>query len=62
VDELSVTPALIPAAKHLLRRLRRDEAVAMAERALGCSKAQDVLELSRDLARTAAPELFSALE
>lgn len=62
VDELSVTPALIPAAKHLLRRLRRDEAVAMAERALGCSRAQDALELSRDLARTAAPELFSAPE
>lgn len=62
VDELSVTPALIPAAKHLLRRLRRDEAFAMAERALGCSRAQDVLELSRGLARAVAPELFSAAE
>jgi phosphotransferase system enzyme I (PtsI) len=62
VDELSVTPALIPAAKHLLRRLRRSEAVAMAERALSCSKASEVLQLSRSLARSVAPELFSGGE
>ncbi len=62
VDELSVTPALIPAAKHLLRRLRRSEAVVMAERALSCSKASEVLELSRTLARSVAPELFSGGE
>lgn len=58
VDELSVTPALIPAAKHLLRRLRRSEAVAMAERAVSCSTADAVMELSVALARSAAPELF----
>lgn len=62
VDELSVTPALIPAAKHLLRRLRRDEAIAMVDRALACSKACEVLGLSRSMARSAAPELFSGGE
>jgi hypothetical protein len=34
----------------------------MAERALSCSKASEVLELSRTLARSVAPELFSGGE
>jgi phosphotransferase system enzyme I (PtsI) len=60
VDELSATPSLIPAAKFLLRRLKRSEAMAMAEQALRCQKAREVLELSRSLANSVAPELFGA--
>ena len=60
VDELSATPSLIPAAKFLLRRLKRSEATTMAEQALRCHKAKEVLELSRSLASSVAPELFGA--
>lgn len=58
VDELSATPALIPAAKFLLRRLRRSEAAIMAESALRCDRAEEVLRRSRTLANAVAPELF----
>lgn len=59
VDELSATPALIPAAKFLLRRLKRSEATAMANSALQCQRAGEILSLSRALALSVAPELFN---
>ncbi|HAB17377.1 MAG TPA: phosphoenolpyruvate--protein phosphotransferase, partial [Verrucomicrobiales bacterium] len=59
VDELSVTPALIPAAKFLVRRLKRDEAAAMAQAALRCGRAEEILSRSRALACAVAPELFA---
>ncbi|MEN9674706.1 MAG: phosphoenolpyruvate--protein phosphotransferase, partial [Verrucomicrobiota bacterium] len=60
VDELSATPAVVPAAKFLLRRLKRTEAVALAESVLNCGTAAEILAASRSLARECAPELFSA--
>jgi len=60
VDELSATPAVVPAAKFLLRRLKRTEAVALAESVLKCGTAAEILAASRSLARECAPELFSA--
>lgn len=59
IDELSATPTAVPAVKFLLRRLRRSEAVAIANQALASESAEDSLRLSRTLARQAAPELFN---
>lgn len=59
VDELSATPAMVPAAKFLLRRLRRSEATTMAESVLNAATATETLAASRALARSCAPELFS---
>lgn len=60
VDELSATPAVVPAAKFLLRRLRRDESVSLAESVLNCGTAGEILAASKALARESAPELFAA--
>ena len=59
VDELSVTPALIPAVKFLLRRLRLSEARELAEWALGCSIGSEIHRRSREVAVAAAPNLFA---
>ena len=59
VEELSATPSLVPAAKFLLRRLKRSEAVAMTDSALRCETADQVFQLSKKLALSVAPELFS---
>jgi len=58
VDELSATPAAVPAVKFLLRRLRLAEAADAARRALESEDAADALHVSRSLAMQAAPELF----
>jgi phosphotransferase system enzyme I (PtsI) len=58
VHELSVTPALIPAVKFLLRRLRLSEAREIADFALGCNTGLEIHQRSRELAKTAAPNLF----
>ena len=58
VDELSVTPALIPSVKFLLRRLRLSEARETAEFALGCGSGQEIFQRSRGVALRAAPNLF----
>jgi phosphotransferase system enzyme I (PtsI) len=59
VDELSASPSLIPAAKYLVRRLRRSEAVSMAQEALRCDRAEEILRRSRALAAEVAPELLN---
>jgi len=58
VHELSVTPALIPAVKFLLRRLRLSEAREIADFALRCNTGLEIHRRSRELAKTAAPNLF----
>jgi len=58
VDELSATPAVIPAAKFLLRRLRLAEARELAAEALQMATAGEVLARSRAHAKSVAPELF----
>ena len=60
VDELSATPAVIPAAKFLLRRMRTSEARELAERALKMASADEIQKLSQEFARSIAPELFDA--
>ena len=45
--------------KFVLRRLRLDEAAAVAAKALGTGTAAGIQQLSADLARAVAPELFN---
>lgn len=59
VDELSATASVLPEAKFLVRRLKYTEAVSLAESALAHGSAAEVERLSRTLARSVAPELFS---
>ncbi len=58
VQELSATPAVVPAAKFLLRRLKVDEARAMAEGALKLGTSMAAYGRSLALAKQVAPELF----
>lgn len=58
VDELSVAPPLLPQVKFLIRRLRIDDAKAMAEEALQLPSGKEIFERSQALARRVAPALF----
>ncbi len=60
VDELSATPASVPAVKFLLRRLRLTEAQTLAQASLQAEEAEEVHQHSRTLACQIAPELFGA--
>ena len=58
VDELSAAPGIVPQVKFLLRRLKMDEAKALAEQALQIESGVEILQKSRTLAREIAPSLF----
>ena len=58
VDELSVSPALLPPVKFIIRRLKLSEAKELAAFALECESAADILARSQELARQIAPSLF----
>ncbi len=58
VDELSATPSLVPSVKFLIRRLKMVEAKELAEFALKCESAAEILGRCQDLARQIAPSLF----
>jgi phosphoenolpyruvate-protein phosphotransferase (PTS system enzyme I) len=58
VDELSAAPPLVPPLKFIIRRLKMPEAVELAEFALQCESAADILARCQDLARSTAPALF----
>ncbi|EEF62320.1 phosphoenolpyruvate--protein phosphotransferase [Pedosphaera parvula] len=58
VDELSAAPALVPPVKFLIRRLKMSEARELAEFALSCESASDILVRCQALARDIAPSLF----
>jgi phosphotransferase system enzyme I (PtsI) len=58
VDELSASPSLVPQVKFLIRRLKMSDARAVAEFALQCESASEILAHCQDLARTIAPSLF----
>ena len=61
VDELSVTPSLLPAAKFLIRRLKMVEAQELAAFALGCESSVEILERCQKLAHDIAPSLFEGI-
>jgi phosphotransferase system enzyme I (PtsI) len=58
VDELSAAPAVVPQVKFILRRLKLEEARALAEFALGCESGAQILTRAQELARQIAPSLF----
>ena len=58
VDELSAAPPLVPPLKYLIRQLKMSEAKELAEFALECESAADILARCQELARRIAPGLF----
>jgi phosphotransferase system enzyme I (PtsI) len=58
VDELSAAPPLVPPVKFIIRRLKLSEAKALADFALNCEAAAEILARCQDLARQIAPGLF----
>lgn len=62
VDEMSASPGGVPGVKYLVRRLKMSEAREVAEFALNCGSAAEILQRSRALARKAAPDLLESAE
>jgi len=62
IDELSAAPAVVPSIKFIIRRLKLSEAQALAEFALSCESASEILGRCQELAREIAPDLFEAKE
>jgi len=58
VDELSAAPPLVPPVKFLIRRLKMTEAKDLAEFALNCESASEILVRCQELAHQIAPALF----
>ena len=58
VDELSAAPPLVPSIKFIIRRLKLSEAKELAEFALNCESALEILIRARALAHRVAPSLF----
>ena len=58
VDELSVTPPLVPSIKFLIRRLKMEEAKKLANFALNCESGVEILKRAQALAKNIAPSLF----
>ncbi|HEY3861811.1 MAG TPA: phosphoenolpyruvate--protein phosphotransferase [Verrucomicrobiae bacterium] len=56
--ELSMAPPLLPRVKFLIRRLKMDDAMELANFALNCESGRAILERSQALARRTAPSLF----
>ncbi len=59
IDELSCAPAVIPEVKYMIRRIKMDEARALAEFALTSESPTEILARCLALARQTAPSLFS---
>jgi phosphotransferase system enzyme I (PtsI) len=58
VDELSAAPPLVPQIKYMVRRLKLNEAQALAEFALNSESGAEILNKCQDLAWQSAPSLF----
>lgn len=58
VDELSVAPSAVPLVKDAVRSVDWARAKSLAEQALTCPTAAEVLQLCRELTREVAPELL----
>ncbi len=62
VDELSMSPNLVPLVKGMLRRMRLTDLEELAANALTSESAAAILERCRALARAAAPEICDMVE
>lgn len=60
VDELSTAPPLVSPVKFIIRRLKMSEAKELAEFALTCESASEILLRCQTLARSIAPSLFES--
>ncbi|HSH92757.1 MAG TPA: phosphoenolpyruvate--protein phosphotransferase [Roseimicrobium sp.] len=60
VDELSAASPLVPQIKFLIRRSKRQEMKELAEWALGCDSAPEILNRSTAMAQRLAPSLFAS--
>jgi len=58
IDELSCAPAVIPEVKYMIRRLKMDEATALAEFAMKSESPTDIYARCVEVARQTAPSLF----
>jgi len=58
IDELSAAPPVVPEVKYIIRRLKLDEARALAEFALNSESPSEIYARCQELARAAAPSLF----
>ena len=61
VSELSAAPAVVPQIKYLIRRLKMNEAQALAEFALNCESGAEILSHCRKLVQQIAPSLLENL-
>lgn len=59
VEELSVAPLSVPRIKFLIRRMKMAEAKELAQCALKCESAQEIMANCGDYARRIAPSLFN---
>jgi phosphotransferase system enzyme I (PtsI) len=59
VDELSVSPVLVPRVKSAIRALSREECQALLQKVLSLDSAPEILERSRQLARERYGSLLS---
>ena len=58
VDELSASPPLVPPIKFVIRRMKIEEARALADFALECESSSEILRRCQELTRQIAPGLF----
>jgi phosphotransferase system enzyme I (PtsI) len=58
VDELSVSPPVLPWVKLLIRRLKMSDAKQLAEFALNCDSGREILERSQAMVQSVAPGVF----
>jgi phosphotransferase system enzyme I (PtsI) len=62
IDELSMVPASVPAVKELIRSVTRVQALELAQTALSCETAQEVLKHCRALVAKVAPEILELVK
>jgi phosphoenolpyruvate-protein phosphotransferase (PTS system enzyme I) len=60
VNELSVAPLNVPQIKYLIRRIKMSEAIEIAESALNCECASEILARSEAYVLKVAPSLFES--
>ncbi|HUA38392.1 MAG TPA: phosphoenolpyruvate--protein phosphotransferase [Candidatus Sulfopaludibacter sp.] len=60
VDELSAAPTVVAQVKYIVRRLKLNEAQALAEFALQCESPVEIHARCQELARQTAPSLFES--
>jgi phosphotransferase system enzyme I (PtsI) len=62
IRELSMAAPLLPRVKFLIRRLKMQDTVELANFALNCESGRDILRRSQALAEQTAPSLFEKQE